>query len=388
MNKHLFLESILNASSVVTNDLIDEWVTRRNDPEKVLLPSDFDDTFRSIFDMNKDDPFGDAEDSILGYFNRRSNAKRIKIYRSAIKGNHTIKQIYVEGDSWYQHPLIKEIYDYVWQGLKHKNYAMYPSALGGDWILRIITEGKYIAELSNISSDVILLAGGGNDLVGRQKLSNLIHVGRGHLLPDFQNVGESALIAAINDHPLLGLWMQLKEDDLNSKQRQDLLYSLTIFNKEFYAVMLLLQTIYKYLIHGIRQKFGSQKIIFHGYDYPIPSYRKGRGLNLKKLAVNLVTSNGHWLALALDQARVPVERQSAVTFSMIFILNEMIINTVIHNEKFNDNVFFIDARGAAGHQEKNWYDEMHVKPVIFKKIAARFIECIESEQSEQRVFRV
>ena len=80
--------------------------------------------------------------------------------------------ILAEGDSWFQFPIcVKDIIDWL---IKEDNFAVYCIAAGGDWIANIIYEEKYIEELSVHALDVFLMSGGGNDMVGGNKLAVMV----------------------------------------------------------------------------------------------------------------------------------------------------------------------------------------------------------------------
>ena len=51
-----------------------------------------------------------------------------------------------------------------------------------------------------------------------------------------------------------------------------------------------------------------------------------------------------------------------------------------------ENVYHIDCRGVTG--EDDWYDELHPKSKIFRKIARTYKQCIENKVCEKKVYRV
>ena len=84
-----------------------------------------------------------------------------------------LSEIVIEGDSWFEHPIIKDTFDWLSEKLQGK-YALYSLAHGGDWLMNIIRDGKYISELPIIKPEVLLLSGGGNDLVDYNRLSLMV----------------------------------------------------------------------------------------------------------------------------------------------------------------------------------------------------------------------
>lgn len=131
----------------------------------------------------------------------------------------------------------------------------------------------------------------------------------------------------------------------------------------------------------------SQRLRLTEYDYVIPSYKNGPITNPKKMLLNMVQNNGHWLADALNQASIPREHQRKVTYTLIYLFNELLIKVINHKE-LSYNTFHIDARGAAEDRLSNWFDEMHLKPKVFRKVAKTYVHCIENNSDYPRVFRV
>ncbi len=384
MKKEL-LNKILESPKNITRDDINTLI---NNPKKDdrINSSDLKKIFLRIYDLNNTSDLGQAHKDRMGKMNRKSNKKRNHKYFTRLRKDINHKKIYVEGDSWFQHPLIKDLIDNIDKQAKEqdKKYAIYSSAMGGEWMVKIITDGDYLPEISTIQPNVILLSGAGNDIVGGKKISNLVKIKNGYFKNDFENVKENELYNVINSHPYLNKIINIKDDVLTNKQKQSLIYGLTILSKEFYSLMWTFELIYRYIIRNIQNKFPDIKIITQGYDFPIPSYKKGPGI--KKFLINWGMNNGHWLADGLNTAGVEPKKQQDVTFSLIYIFNEILVSIVEDNTLHN--VYHIDSRGVTNGEIKNWYDEMHVKPKIFKKIAKTYIKCIEFDSPEPSVFKV
>lgn len=111
----------------------------------------------------------------LGWLNRRSAKMRQKEYYKRVENQDPHKQyirIYAEGDSWFLFPtFVKDIID--WLNV-NKNYLIFSDAYAGDWITNIIYEGQYIEALSIHSPNVFLISGGGNDLVGNNRMAVML----------------------------------------------------------------------------------------------------------------------------------------------------------------------------------------------------------------------
>lgn len=380
------LEKILSSPKDVTRNDINMLINYPILNERINS-SDLKKLFLSIYDFNNTSELGQADVGILGWLNKRSNKKRNKKFFKRLKKDLNHKKIYVEGDSWFQHPLIRDLIDNIDKQARKQDllYAIYCSAMGGEWWINVIEDGDYLPEISLIKPSVILLSGGGNDIVGGKKVSNLVNPGKGYFKSVFENISASELSNTIDSHPYLNQVLNVKDDVLTKEQKQALIYGLTVISKEFYSLMWTFELMYKYVIKKIRIKFPEIKIITQGYDFSIPSYKKGP--SPIKFLINWFTKNGHWLADALNLAGVEPDKQKDVILTLIYFFNELLVS-IAEDSNFGKNLFHIDSRGVSDGDIRNWYDEMHVKPKIFKKIAKTYIDCIEKESPDRSVFKV
>ncbi len=336
------------------NALINDKTFTAKDLRKILL---------RLFDQNDEVITNDSTAHLnrLGKLNRKSMAKREKLFWKKIKRGNLTKRILVEGDSWFEYPkFITEIVDHL---NKRKDYAIFSMAYGGDWITNILFEHTYIEKLSLIKPEVFLISGGGNDIVGGSRLAQLVK--KRTDLADVSNL------------------------DLSTKEGK-IAFSNLAFNSEFFALLKVFKIQYILLFESIKKntdKFNDLKIITQGYDYAIPSSSKGFGWNPFKLMrpiSNWIIGNGKWLKtpLLLREYRNKKER-IAVIYGMIEFFNEMIIEA----GKNYDNVYHIDSRGAV-HPKKGWYNELHPKSNQFKKIAKVYEACIDAKNNTKKVYRV
>lgn len=336
---------------------------------------------KRIFDLNEGDPINKSEADIgmIGKLNRRAQKRKNDIFFKKIKEGqrNQLKVILAEGDSWFEFPIyLKDILD----NLIHENpdFGVYSLAYGADWLSNIIYEGKYIEDFKIINPDVFLISGGGNDLVGGNRL---------------------ALMVCLKDS---NFYYQDKKEEINNTikgyectdaEKRRLLNGVSFLNKEFYGLVKTFHLQYMKIIIGINRNQKNQKkpirIITHGYDYPIPSFDKGFGFNPIKSMKPLVKTFlgvGKWLKQPLLLAGITDENdQKDILFAMIYIFNEMLIEV----GKNFENVFHIDCRNAVN-PKKGWFDELHPESYEFKKIANVFARCINEEFDKQdgRVIKV
>lgn len=315
--------------------------------------------------------------------NAQRNNKFFAKIKNGFRADLANKVIVVEGDSWFNYPiLLSDVIDWV---SMEKNMAVYSLASGGDWLLNMLSARKYIEQLSTINPDFFIISGGGNDLVGENRIAAMVNP-----------LGKS-------EEFLKSEWarelMRIARTDFDPNRFNN---GLAYLSKDFFALLMFFQLQYYYIFNGIftsgkhdakSTKFPGIKVITQGYDYPEPSRKLGFGLNpLKwyKPFVRKFLGHGRWLKTPLEMRGITCEQaQRDVLYAMIFLFNEMMIEV---GELFQgiagyDCVFHIDSRGAVG--DKGWTDELHPLPKNFKKTGESFIQCINGIPSPNGlVYRV
>ena len=171
--KEILIKRILRDPKAITRSDIDMLLSGHGENQRINS-SDLKRLFLSIYDLNNTSELGQAHEGLMGRLNRRSNKRRNNKFFKRIKKDISHIKIYAEGDSWFQHPLIKDIIDQINKCAKKedKKYAIYSSAMGGEWWINIIEDGDYLPEISKIKPEVILLSGGGNDIVVVKSIVN------------------------------------------------------------------------------------------------------------------------------------------------------------------------------------------------------------------------
>ncbi len=312
-----------------------------------------------IFDVNLGTikNASEADQGMLGKLNKRSRRIREKRFWKKIKKGNYSKIILAEGDSWFEYPLfINDIIDHL--NKSKRKYAINSLAYGGDWMTNILYEQEYIEKLSLLNPDVFLISGGGNDIVGGYRLAQLMNP-------------RSEVPAII-------------EADLNSGEGK-IKFAEICFNKEFFGLIKLFKLQYILLFESIKagkEKFKNLRIITQGYDFAIPNSKIGPGL--KRSLINKFTHNGIWLETPLLlRGYTNIKERKAVVYGMIHFFNKMLIEV---GSKYK-NVYHIDSRGAVD-PKKGWFDELHPKSKEFGKIAHVFEKCIESTDTDKKIYRV
>jgi hypothetical protein len=125
------------------------------------------------------------------------------------------------------------------------------------------------------------------------------------------------------------------------------------------AALLLVKLDYQELI-GIRDKHSPKThLLFHGYDFAIPT---GKG----------VCGKGPWLRPGLEIRKVPEAMHADVVKAFLIQFNDMLKDLAQKHGKIS----VIQSQGTLAPNE--WANELHPKNVGFKKIARKFVNEIKA----------
>ncbi|WKN42956.1 hypothetical protein [Tunicatimonas pelagia] len=323
-----------------------------------------------IFDQNDDFKFDNANVGYLNTLNNISQRRRNKAFFRTIRSGANVKRIVAEGDSWFEHPVVYDVIDWL-SDLGKDQYAIYSIARGGDFLTNMLEEREYITELSLIRPEVFLLSAGGIELVNGRRVALMVDQHSKYVTEEYMYA-----------HPLIR--NVLIKGDLSSRQQQTLIRGMSFLTKEYFVLLAVLELSYKYLIKQLRKKFFDLKIITHGYDYTVPSFQRGPGV--VKTLINLVGGNGqHFKEPMLLRGIRNAEDQRAISFAMIHLFNEMMVKVVL-DPVFGRGVHHIDCRGYA--RDEDWHDELHLRPRSLKRVAQTYLEAINSNNPDQKIFFV
>lgn len=316
-----------------------------------------------LFDLNQDYQFDNAYRFPVGIANKLSSKKRRKRFQKKIRKNPHLKKIVAEGDSWFEHPLTTDVVDWIGRVGKGR-YAIYSIAQGGDFLTNILKEREYITEVSLVCPEVFLISAGGIEFVHNRKVAMVLNKAP----------------TPISDAELLNHPLGLFSPDLDTTTKLKLRRGMAFFAKEAYSLFWLLELQFKYMVKQLRKKFPVMRIISHGYDYPIPSFSYGNTL-MQWVYLLLLKKNGGWFKEPMLLRGILEEAdQEAITFSLIYCFNEMLIK-LAKDPVFGYELFHIDCRGYA--KPKDWFDELHIKPWLIKKIAQAYDQCIQSDGTKK-----
>jgi hypothetical protein len=348
------------------NDL--DLLLRPENPKEKITTEELTKITRRIFDIN-DNTFlnkSAANIGILGKLNKRSRRKRNRRYfkriRKGFRANPENKIILAEGDSWFEFPIfVKDIIDFLG---KRQDYAIYSMAFGGDWLSNIMYQGEYIEGLPIHTPDAFLISGGGNDMIGGNRITTML----------FNPIREKSKLATPSND-----YIQFVNSRVgNPAEANEIIEGKRYLTGEFNSLINVIRLQYELMFSNIITKYPELLIITQGYDYAIPSAAIHFGfnpLNWHQPLLNYFTNSGHWLFESfMMKAIVDPILQKTIIKAMIFDFNEMLIKIAIKPDY--KNVFHIDCRGACKNNN-DWYDELHPKSRIFKRIAQKYQDCID-----------
>jgi hypothetical protein len=368
MNKDDLIEKMLgdplNFNPTDFNNLIAIYKLPNGNYNTKDAFSDLRECVRRIYDLNEDRlrETSNANEGDMGDSNRRSTLMRQRAYYKKIQNQKPDKKyvrIYAEGDSWFLFPVfVRDVIDW----LEEKdNYLIYSDAYGGDWITNIIYEGQYIESLTTYSPDVFLISGGGNDLVGDNRMAIMIS-SKGDQNPRY-NQGNP-----------------LSDNELNDEEKELILLAQPYITKDFYAFILTIKAQYTLLFGSLYSEGSKHKDIIsitQGYAYPYP--KKGINFSIRyplQPIVNYLIKSGRWLFRPLMlRGIINANLQRAIVLTFIYEFNKMLIE-IANNPEFK-NVYHIDCRKIPKNQN-DWFDELHLKSNIFKKVAELYIKVIDN----------
>ncbi len=321
-----------------------------------------------IYDLNEQQLLetSNANSGLLGKFNRKITHIRQKLYFRRVSNQKESKnyvRIYAEGDSWFLFPVfVRDIVDWL---KKRKDFLIYSDAFGGDWITNIIYEGQYIESLSTYSPDIFLISGGGNDMVGNNRLAVMVS-GKGDQPPKYSK-----------ENPLT-------DSKLSQEERDYIMLAQPYITKDFYAFVYTMKVQYSLLFKNLYANKSKHKhliSITHGYAYPYP--KKGSNFSWRyplQPIVNKLMNSGQWLFRPLMIKGVLNEEiQRAIITAFIYEFNQMMMSIAM-NPEF-PNVYHIDCRHIPARQ-KDWYDELHLKSHVYKRVAGLYETVIDKRNEK------
>ncbi len=260
--------------------------------------------------------------TLLAGANKWSGYWRNRDYSSAAKEFPNRPKLLSEGDSWFQHPMLADIIDHI-----SKFYPVHCLAAAGDTMRNWARDGKIFEAVEQYKPSILLLSGGGNDILGDSF--------RTFLAEKFEEAPEGEKFERF-------------------------------FNDVFLAELDALIEIYKTVFSWFQTNYPDVQILIHGYDYPRP------------LATD--STQKSWLGKYLTEKKITREKdRTAAVHYMMDQFNERMETLAA---KFPDQVYYLDLRGIV--RDDQWSDEIHPNDDGFQDVAQRFILKINELLTKQK----
>ena len=237
----------------------------------------------------------------------------------------------VEGDSWTQHPLIKDLTQHLGED---DRFAVW--GLGcATHLVEEMLQGDNIAPVMRAIREnrprYMFLSGGGNDTIGETHMPTLLNA---HPAPDGPFADRFINEHSVNEHlaNLRGIYTELLGCYLDTADRESL----------------------------------DLRIALHGYDYAIPL--PSGTTRHRRLDGPL---REPWLSRSLDAVGAENDRERReIVRRLIDRFNDM-LEELTQNPDFDGRVRYVDLRGTLRHSAADhfWYDEIHATSFGYFRLA-------------------
>lgn len=221
-------------------------------------------------------------ESFLSLANWVARRKRLKIYTKSISKYPNRIRIVSEGDSWFQHPTVKEIIDHMLG-----RFSVLSLGAAGDDMSDYYRKAEYKSAIEDETPDFFVFSGGGNDLMG------------GHF-DDYLNQ---------------------YSDDINNEGAARFL------NQRFHEKLDELILMYESIFLELKTDFPSVTMLVHGYDYVIARDKK----------------KGRWLGKCMENKGISTNQdKQGIIKVLIDTFNDRLSDLVTSH----DNIEYLDLRGT------------------------------------------
>lgn len=234
---------------------IDELMTRLADlstdeaaiAEYFIIDPEAEDAFSPAFTLNPETvvipagPLGEARSAMaLNMANWFSRMQRHRRFLERMSGGYSGPVIVAEGDSWWQYPLkLTDTIDHLMVP-----YAIRCVSAAGDLLGDMADKAEYIAALRETNASILLLSGGGNDLLRNGQLAN-------HLEAYHPDLKPADYLKPSFDHVLSQAFSNFER-----------------------------------ILRDVHGAFPQVQILTHGYDYAIPARGRWLGRPMERRQIN------------------------------------------------------------------------------------------------------
>lgn len=244
------------------------------------------------------DDEGTEADVAMRFFNAMSKRRRQKKYLRKIQNGWTGLRIVSEGDSWFQYPfLLRDLIDHLFD-----DYAIYSLGAAGDLVQDMLDQDEILQAVRQQKPHVVLMSGGGNDLLGDGMLKTALHPFK---------TGRPA-----KDYPNATFASRLKD----------------------------IIGVYRGIFTSLLAESPNLKILCHGYDYAKPNNARWLGKPMTSLGIKDKTLQAQIVVELIDRfntALVGLAGEFPGSVVRVSCLNSVGQNW--HDELHPDNTGYADA---------------------------------------------
>jgi lysophospholipase L1-like esterase len=104
----------------------------------------------------------------LGLANSFRRHQRLKAYRRKLEESPDSIRIVSEGDSWFQHPTVKDVIDHLIEDGLFRELAVYDVGAAGDDVWEMVLSAEFIDAVRSEKTRAVLISAGGNDILGAE----------------------------------------------------------------------------------------------------------------------------------------------------------------------------------------------------------------------------
>ena len=255
------------------------------------------------------DAEGLEADVAVGSLNRISRKNRQRRYRRRIKDQPDAIRIVSEGDSWFQYPwILDDVVDQLFD-----RYAIYSLGAAGDLLSEMAYQDELLEAVNDQSPQLVMLSGGGNDLLGNKRLAAVLHpYDKSRHARDYPNERFNDLLVRIGEQ-------------------------------------------YRRIIRRLVNEFPKIRVLCHSYDWAIPQ------------------QDGKWLGKPMESINIKDKSLMKAIVRVLIDQFDCTLRGVVR--EFEGNLHRVDCRGAVSSDQ--WYDELHPNDKGFAVVAGRFAAAIE-----------
>jgi hypothetical protein len=113
-------------------------------------------------------PEGLVGDAAIWIANKLARRARLARYERSLEENPTWPRIVSEGDSWFQHPMVKDTIDHL-----SASFSVLSLGAAGDELARMLGSTEFRRAIDTENPAAFLISGGGNDMLGDRFITYL-----------------------------------------------------------------------------------------------------------------------------------------------------------------------------------------------------------------------